>query len=899
MKWLRLARTRLFGLLHKRRLEAEMEEELRFHLRMRTEEYVAAGLSPAEASARAQQQFGNIALLKDEWRDVRGGGAIEILWRDLQFGARMLVKDRALSMTAIMALALGIGANTAIFTVISSVLLRPLPYPQPNELMAIWSSDRAHPETPFKVSYPDFRDLQSRNHTFHSLGAFLIGSYLVSNNGGASAQVQGASVSSEIFPMLGAKAALGRIFNRSDDEPGNRAVIISEKLWEERFARAANVTGTTLNVEGQPYVIVGVMPRAFRFPVQNSDAQLWVTLGRDQEPFPDGTPAFTTRRDGHYLRLLGRLNPGRSVAEATTDLNAIAADLAEKYPDTNLHFDACAVTPWLADLTNKVRPALLMLIVAAGCLLAVACANVANLLLARGSTRQREIAIRAALGAGRRRIARQLLTESFVLALVGGTAGLLLAVFGTRFLVLLLPADFPRAGEIMPDIKVLVFAGIVTLVTSIVFGFAPAWRSARADLAPVLNDGSGASLQAQGTGRLHKGLIVAEMVLSLVLLAGACCLLESVWRLERASLGFNPTNVFTASLTFPYAPDGSEWSREIAFSNQLLTRVRNLRGVASASAVFPLPAIGAESLVDFGVVGQDLPKGDWPRARPRIVVPDYFHTLEVPVKEGRDFDQRDTRQSKPVVIINATLARKIFPNENPIGRRIIPGLDDSGGRAIEREIIGVVGDVTSNRLDAEQPAELYVPYAQCISFELSLLIRCRAQDGEALLAETGRIATELNNEVPFYGSSTLQEHLDLALAQPRLNSALLAAFALLAVVLTAIGVYGVVAYSVAQRRHEIGIRLVLGAPKSAILQLVLGENARVIILSVAAGSACSLLVLWRLGLYLQHSLGNTVSITSFVALLVSSVALIACWLPARRASREDPLAAMGLRRRRF
>ena len=728
-----------------------------------------------------------------------------------------------------------------------------------------------------------------------SLGAFLTGSYLVGNSGGVSTQVQGASVTSDIFPMLGAKAALGRIFNRSDDEPGNRAVIISEKLWEERFARAANVTGAILNLEGERYVIIGVMPRAFRFPVQNSDAQLWVTFGRDQEPHPDGTPAFTMRRDGRYLRLLGRLNSGFNAADATKDLNAIAADLTETYPDTNLHFDACTVTPWLADLTKKIRPALLMLIAAAGCLLAVACANIGNLLLARGSTRQREMAIRAALGAGRRRIAQQLLTESLLLALVGGMSGLLLALAGTRSLVMLLPPDFPRAGEITPDMRVLAFAGIVTVITSMLFGIVPAWRSARADLAPVLNDGSGASLQAQGTGRLHKGLMVAEMVLSLVLLACACCLLENIRRLEKAPLGFNPANVVTARLTFPYAPDGSKWSREIAFSGELLTRVRNLHGVESASAVFPLPAIGTEPLVGFGVAGRDLPKGDWPRARPRVVMPNYFHTMETPIKQGRDFDQQDTRQAKPVVIINETLARKIFPGENPIGRRIIPALDDNGGRAIEREIIAVVGDVTSNRLDAEQPAELYVPYPQCVSFELALLIRCRAEDADGLLAEAGRVAAELRSDVSFYASSTLQEHLDLALAQPRLNSALLAAFAFLAVVLTAIGIYGVVAYSVAQRRHEIGIRLALGAPKSAILRLVLGENARLIVISVLAGNLCSLLVLRRLDSFLQNSLGHPLSTTSPVALLVSGVALTACWLPARRAAREDPLVAIGLR----
>ncbi|MDQ6623496.1 MAG: ABC transporter permease [Verrucomicrobiota bacterium] len=372
-------------------------------------------------------------------------------------------------------------------------------------------------------------------------------------------------------------------------------------------------------------------------------------------------------------------------------------------------------------------------------------------------------------------------------------------------------------------------------------------------------------------------------------------MLENVWRLQRAPLGFNAQDVLTAGLTLPDHPGGSPWAREIAFADDLLARTRKLPGVAAASAVYPPPASAAQPSVAFDVVGRTIAKGDWPRARARIVLPEYFQTMKIPLAEGRYFDQRETRTSKPVVIINQTLARQIFPHENPLGHRLRPTIDDTGRRAIEREIIGVVSDVNSNRFEREPSAEIYLPYAQCVSLELALLIRSRDSDGAGLLAQTRTIAAELNKDAFFHDAGTLQEQLDLTLAAPRLNSALLSAFAIVAVVLTAVGIYGVVAYSTAQRRHEIGIRLALGAPKSAIVQLVLHENVPVICASVAAGTFCSALVLWRLGALFPHSLGNALLITALVAFLVSGVALLACWLPARRAAREDPLAAIGLR----
>lgn len=892
MNWLRLVRTRLFGLLHKRQVEAEMEEELGFHLAMRTEENVTRGMSQADALRVAQRQLGNVTLIKEEWRDVSGGGALEVFCRDLRFAARMLLKDRALTATVVLALALGIGANTALFTIMRSVLLRPLPYPQPHELMRVWSSDSRQPETRFKVSYPDFVDLQSRNRSFDSLGAFVAHTFIINNNRGEMAQVEGALVTSDIFPMLGARAALGRIFSRHDDEAGNRSAIISDQLWEERFGRAANVTDASLMVEGEKYTVIGVMPRGFRFPMQNHAVQVWVTFGRYHEPLPEERDGYAARRDARYLHLLGRLKPDRTRAEAQFDLNTITADLSRIYPETSASFGACVVTPWLTDLTSKVRPSLLLLSAAAACLLAVACANIANLLLARGGTRRKEIAIRAALGAARLRIARQLLTESLLLALVGGAAGLLLALVGTRLLVALLPPDFPRAGEITPDGGVLAFAALVTVVTTGIFGFVPAWRSSRSDPAPVLNGGSASADRAHGGARLRNGLVVAEIVLSLVLLACACCLIENVWRLQTAPLGFDPRNVLTATVMPTEEGGDEEWSRASA---ELLKRVRQLPGVASASAVSRLPAIGPEPLVDFQVAGYNLPKRNWPRARLRIIFPEYFRTMGIAIEQGRDFDERDGHNATPVMMISESLARKILPHEKALGRRIMFPLDASGD-GFEREIIGIVGDMKSDRFSTEEPLEVYLPYPRVASLGYSLLIRSEDEKTAAtLLPSARRIAKELNKNVAFYEPGTLEEYVDGVLAQPRLNSAVLAAFALIGMVLTAIGVYGVVAFSVAQRRHEIGIRLALGAERSAILQLVLGESAPLILIAVAAGTLCSLLALSQLGPFLHHSLGHSFSITMSVALVVSSVALVACWLPAHRAAREDPLHAIGLR----
>jgi predicted permease len=529
MNWLRVVRARVIGFFRKEELEEEIDEELRFHVAMRTQENIARGMSPSEAAREAQRRFGNVDHIKDEWRDVSGGGALESFVYDVRFGARMLMKERAFTLVAVLALALGIGANTALFTVLSNVLLRPLPY---REAEAIMSLGPRHNTGLTTLSYPDFLDIREQSSVFERLGAFRSGSFLVRTEKGEPARVRGATVTSDIFPLLGVKPALGRTFSRTDDEPGRRVVIISHRMWEEQFGKAANVTRATLAIDGADHAIIGVMPPSFAFPVQNEPAQFWATFAKQLELLPDGTRPFPYSRSAHFIYVLGRLKPGMTVEDASANVNTIAAQLAVQYPDTNRNYASYTVAPWLEAITRQVRPTLLTLIGAAVFALGVACANVANLLLARASTRRKEIALRIALGAGRMRILRQLLTESLLLAAIAGCAGLLIALVGTSYIVSALPRDFPRAAEIAPDGRVLGFAVLVTALTSCFFGLLPGLRSARTPVASILNDASTGASDTPPGRRARNALVLVEIVSACILLGGACFFINNLARLQ-------------------------------------------------------------------------------------------------------------------------------------------------------------------------------------------------------------------------------------------------------------------------------------------------------------------------------------------------------------------------------
>jgi predicted permease len=890
----RKLRARLRGFFRKEELEEEVDEELRFHVAMRTQENIARGMEAAEAARQAQRQFGNVNLVKDSVRDVIGGGALESFSQDVRFAARMLLKDRGFTIVAVLALALGIGANTALFTVLSNVLLRPLPYPDAEAIMAVAPRHHSRPNDLTPASYLDYLDLREQNRVFERLGAFQTGRFVVRTENGEPAQVQGARVTSDVFPLLGAKAESGRIFSRAEEEPGRRAAVVSHEMWEKQFDKLAKVGKATLTIDGADYTVIGVMPRGFRFPVQNNPAQFWITFSDSLERMPDGSVPYPFRRASHFLRLLGRLKPGVTQEQAHADVNAIAADLAVKFPETNRNYANYIVVPWLEAITRQVRPLLLMLIAAAVFALGVACANVANLLLARASTRRKEIALRVVLGAGRMRILRQLLTESLLLASIGGVAGLLLALVGTRYLVSALPHDFPRASEIAPNAMVLGFAVLVTFLTSCLFGLAPGWRSAREKLAPLLNDASTGMNDTPGGRRTRNILVVAEMVAAFVLLGGACFFITNLARLRAAPLGFNPAQLLTATVSVPDDELPKLPERAAALFEQIGERLRHTEGVEGATFVSRLPLSGARSLTDFRIAGRPMSQADLPLTEPHIVPPGYFGTMGIPLTAGRDFDGRDTAAGVPAVIVNATLAQKIFPGENPIGKRITPGVFINTPAPLEREIVGVVGDVRTDMLAAQQPMQVYLPLAQCPVREMTLLVRATGEPHD-LLPAIRELVAELNEEVAVAAPATMEELIDGSVAVPRLNSALLAAFALLAVVLTAIGVYGVMAYSVTQRRLEIGVRLALGARKLDIMRLVISEGVRLIAWSIITGAAFTAVMLpWLQALATRPS-GNNLLLLSVAAVLLAVVALVACWLPARRAAAVDTLTALGER----
>jgi putative ABC transport system permease protein len=700
-----------------------------------------------------------------------------------------------------------------------------------------------------------------------------------------------------LFSLLGVSPVLGRTFSPQEDAAGNRVVIISDELWEARFGRSAALDQLSLEIKGIAYRVIGIMPPEFRFPIQNETAQLWITLSGDLEPFANGASPVINMRNVRYLQVLGRLNQDVTGRQAEEDLRAIAAGLAKWLPETNRRADSCVVMPMLADITSNIRPSLILLMGAGGSVLGLACVNLANLLLARGSTRQKEVAVRRALGAGRGRILRQLLTESLVLALFGGVAGLLLGLVAIRGLVVLLPDNFPRAADIAAGIRAVGFTALIAVVTSCFFGFAPAWSSSHCALGPILNEPNRESTATRKTRRLRSTFLVIEMVLAFILLVAACLLLRNLWQLWHTPLGFNPSNLLTANLSLPESRDAAALDRSAAFYGELQARISRLEGVEAAAVVSRTP-LTEQAFTGFEVTGRSKDKDPLPSAYSIVVTPNYFRTMGIALLKGRDFDERDERYARATVIVNDTLARLAFGSEDPVGKRIRPRVtDDIVHGPQEREIVGVVADVKTSNLTAAPLPAVYVPHSQCAFPDMTLVVRSRSRP-EAVFDLLQETVAQMDASLPLFQRRTMGDNIIALIAQPRLNSMLLSAFALIATLLTAVGVYGSMAYSVAQRTHEIGIRLALGAQKVAIFRLVVGEGMRLTGWSLLCGALCSV-ILGRLLEKVVYSAGtggmSTMPIITLVAALVFVVALIACWFPAQRASGVDPLHAIGQR----
>jgi predicted permease len=840
---------------------------------------------------------------------------MQTLLQDIRYGLRILWKSPGFTLVAVLTLALGIGANTAIFSIVNSVLLRPLPFPQPDQLVSLNEKDMRSDLKAGAVvntSYPDFFDWRSQNRVFENMAAFRYTSSTLIG-AGTPLHIDAEIVTAEFFTVLGVPPSVGRGF-RPEEENG-RFAVLSHELWQSKYSSDPEIAGKSITLQGKPYTVVGVAAEGFRFPIDSRAPQLWTTLGEDTYA-PAGDKPATTLRGQHMFDVIARLKPGVSLDQAQAEMNVIAEALARQYPNDNGKRFATAVLPEKERLVGDTRPALLMLLAAVGCVLLIACANIANLMLARATKRSKEIAIRAALGAGRSRVIRQLLTESVLLALAGGTLGLIFSALGMRVLLRLSPEDVPRLAQSGLDWHVLVFTLLVAVATGLVFGLAPGIHASRTNLSGSLHERSQDS--GGGQHRLRAALVVAETAMGLILLVGAGLLIRSFYGLLHANPGFDPHHVLTLRVNLPDSRYSEE--KQIAFYHDLLESLQALPGVVSAGGIVPLPLTRSDINTTFAIEGRPVPEAEEPSAGLRVISPSYFQTMKIPLIRGRAFDARDSEKAPPVVIINEELARRFFPNEDPVGKRIRPGVSVHGNPPM-REIVGVVGGVKDRSLRGEFRPEFYVAYPQAMILDLTICMRTvgdptkltgavqnsiasiasmnkdlpvvsiRAMDDYVAAAARNQIAS-MDKELPVFNIRTMEDYIGVALGKSRFDTLLLTLFASLALVLTMVGIYGVMAYTVVQRTREIGIRIALGATRGDVVRMVLGKSFVITGLGLLLGIAGATALTRLLSSFLYHVRAVDPLTFITVSVLLGAISLVASYIPAWRAARVDPMVAL-------
>jgi putative ABC transport system permease protein len=808
--------------------------------------------------------------------------SFEELWRDVKYGVRVLLRQPGFSLVVVLTLGLGIGANTAIFSVVNAVLLRALPYKDPSRLVVVWGNDTraGNPRTP--VAAANFIDLRDQNRVFEETAAYLSFTPTMSLTGiSEPLQVTQSMVTPNLFSMLGADAATGRTFLPEEAQVGkDDVVILSYGLWQRAFGGRPDIVGKALTINGFNYTVVGVMREDFYFLFRNVD--IWLPLSFNTRFNPNNT---ATNRAGGVLGVMGKLKPGVTLEQARSDLSAIAGNLEQQYPQTNTGLGVTLV-PLHEQVTGGVRRALLVLLGAVSFVLLIACANVATLLLARSASRKKEVAIRAALGAGRGRVIRQLLTESVLLSVAGGAIGLALARWGIDFILSMSPAEIPRQSEIGIDAWVLAFTSGVSIMTGVVFGIAPAIQASGTDPGQSLKDGGRAS-SSPTRHRLRSALVVSEIALTLVLLIGAGLLIRSFSRLMQVSPGFITNNVLTVGIALPQSR-GASAAEANAFYDELFKRIEDLPGVESVGAVTRLPLTAAGVSTKIDIEGRPLPVAERPEVEFRRASRNYFRTLGIPVLNGRSFNEQDRAGAASVVIINEAAARLFWPDEDPVGRRIktIPNPN-----APWSTIVGVVGDVRHFGLDAEPRPELYIPFDQGPPTGPFMVIRT-SDDPLSVVGAVRAQIQSVNKDQPLGSIQTMSRVLDTSVAARRFNMLLLGLFAGLALLLAAVGVYGVISYSVSQRTQEIGVRIALGAGSSNVLGLILGQGLKLVGAGVATGLVGALAIT-RIMSSLLFGIGATDPVTFFaISLLLVGVAMMACYVPARRATKVDPMVAL-------
>jgi predicted permease len=805
----------------------------------------------------------------------------------MRFTIRQLRKSPGFAVTTILTLGLGIGATTAIFSLLNAVLLRPLPFPEPERL--IWARQAdiepgVPADTANALSYPDFFDWRARSHSLAGIASYRH-DRLTLTGSGEPQMLAAAVVSAEFFRVLGVRPLLGRDFQLADERPGARVAVLSYALWQSRFGGAQDIVGRAITLDGRSHLVVGVMPAGFLFPIKNPAPGLWTSLADDAE----GKTPQTTQRGWDCLDVVARLQPHVTVAEARAELSVIARNIAAQYPDTNKPFTAAIVQPMLEHLSGNFRPALRLLFGAVVLVLLIACANVAGLLLARATSRRGEIALRGALGAGRGKIMRQALMESVCLSLCGGALGVVLSTWSLDALLRFVPSDLPRASQISVDGTVLAFVTAVSLFTGLLFGVVPAWRMAQMDPALALRDGGRSMTAGRGQHGLHSCLVMAETAIGLVLLVGSRLLIRSFVRVLRVDPGFDTRHVLTASVEVPMSRYKTQG--RLQFYDRLLRKLSALPGVRSAAAAWPLPLEPGNIGIAFEIEGHPTAPGDQPTEQLAVVTPDFFRTLRIPILSGRAFTPRDDSQSALVTIVNERFARKYFPGENPLGKHIKPGISDGITPSAMREIVAVVGNVKRESLTAETEPLYYLPYAQATITSPALAIRT-AGDPASLIGPLRAVLANADKDIPLDDIQTLDEAASKTAAQPRFQTLLLACFAGMALLLSAIGLYAVLSYMVAQRSSEIGVRMALGAQRTDVLRMIVRRGLMLALAGIAIGLVAAALLTRLMSGMLYGVEPFDPATFAIVAIILLLVSLAASSAPAWRAAQVDPMRTL-------
>jgi len=872
---------RVFALFKGRRLENDLDDEVRFHIEMRIDDYVQSGMSHEEATRAAIRQFGNRTYLKEETRRMDTINWLESLWRDICYCAYVLVRRPGFSLAALLILALGIGLNGAIFSVVNSVLLRPLPYGQPDKLVQLWETENKVGNMKSVIAPGNFLEWQTRSKTFQDMSAFNI--WLPSLTGvGEPVELYGATVMPNFFSVLGVNPQMGRPFGDGDVDPkGTRVVIISNSLWHRQFGSDPEIVGRVITLNERQRTIVGVMPPSFRHPelLLQKEVEIWV-------PVPIN-PADASK-GSHYMRAIARLKPDATIQQARTELTAIAQQLAEAFPDTNKN-RGVNVLPLHEQITGNVRPALLILQGAVAFLLLIVCMNIAILFLSYGKAREREIAIRSALGATSGRLVRQLFTESLMLSVIGGALGVMLAFYAVRAFIAVAPKEFPRLSEVSIDKYAIGFSVLVSLLTGLIFGLAPALQVRKSALTDSLSTGKQSASTARGALQLRNILVIAEVALTLTLLTGSGLLIKSFVKLQSIDPGFNAENLLTMQISVPSAR-GREPKQEVEFYDEILAKVKALPGVESAGTILALPIVGLNDMsITFNLTGTTPTRNDEPQASYRTVSSDYFKTMQIPLKSGRFFTEADNTDSQKIAIINEAFAKRYLPDVNPIGKQLTY---QAFGPVASFTIVGVVGDIKHAGLENDAEIEMYIPYSQGAHMGFTaMVVKTKVKPSSMASAVTGVIwGIEKNTLVS--DVAPMDYVIADSIARPRFNSLVLGIFAAVALILSAVGIYGVVAYSVSQRTAEIGIRRALGAQSRDVLKLLMGNGAILSIIGIAIGLAGSL-ALTRVieGLLFKMSATDPATFIS-IPLLLMIMVLLAIFIPAQRATRIDPMIAL-------